>query len=171
MLFKSNYALFRRNVRHKIDVPHPTLPMILNTIPELAAEFGQPSEEFEYEDSEGRMNRGVHIRGHYFDSVVAQEQNGWTDEEREQVEASLVKLSLSCPDQVQVVEQRKAAAPWPTYDSTHHIKVVNLASELGLLAEAITYERQNKNRESVVSALEEKLNAAQVPAEEDLAVA
>ena len=171
MLFKSNYALFNKVVRHKIDIPHPTLPVILETIPRLAAEFGQPSPEFDYTDAEGRLARGVEIRGHYFDSVVAQEQNGWTDAEREEVEKALLKLSTSNPDMCVPVAQAKAPAPWPTYDSTHHSKIVVLASELGLLAEAATYERQNKNRESVVSALEQKLNEAQTPAEEDLAVA
>ena len=171
MLFKSQFALFTKVVRHKIDIPHPTLPVTLQTIPRLAAEFGQASEEFDYEDHEGRQARGVEIRGHYFDSNVAQEQLGWSDEEREEVEKSLLKLSVSWPEACQPVAERKAAAPWPTYDSTHHQKVVALAEELGLLAEAITYERQNKDRAVVVSQLEERLVNAQKPVEEDLAVA
>lgn len=49
------------------------------------------------------------------------------------------------------------SAPWPTYDDTHHFKIPVLAEELGLVGEALAYERGTKNREGVVKALEEKI--------------
>lgn len=174
MLFKSPFSLFRKVVRHEIKIPHPTMPVILETIPALRAEFGQAGSEFDYTAPDGSAAKGVEIRGHYFDSEIAQEQNGWTDEERELVEKDLVELSQRWPRAVSVVEQQKAAAPWPTYDATPYGKIVELAVTLGLVAEAATYEKQNKARPTVLAALEEKLAAApaaETPEDGELAVA
>jgi hypothetical protein len=54
-----------------------------------------------------------------------------------------------------VVEAVKAAKPWPSYDDAHHNKVASLATELGLVPEALAYElSKEKPRPSVVEQLE-----------------
>ena len=93
-----------------------------------------------------------------FDTTVEQEQRGWTDEIREKVEQYLLAKE-SYGSAFTRVEKIVVAAgkPWPSYDDTHHFKIPTLAAELGLLDEALAYEQANKNRESVISGLEEKL--------------
>ena len=61
-------------------------------------------------------------------------------------------------------------APWPTYDSMHHNKIGPTAHDLGLVAEALRYERATKNREAVIKALEKQHEAQIVEAEEDEAL-
>ena len=53
-----------------------------------------------------------------------------------------------------------AGKPWASYDDTHHFKIPTLAAELGLVDEALAYERANKNRGSVIAGLEEKQGVA-----------
>lgn len=173
MLFKSKFALFTQVVRHEINIPHPTLPTFIGKINRLAAEFGQPGSEFQYTDAEGNTKTGVEIRGYYFDSEIAQELHGWTDEEREEVELSLIKLSGRWPDACTVIDKPKAKLPWPKYNETHFSKIVELADSLGLVQEALAFERENKNRESVVKGLSDKLVEASPPVadDEELAVA
>lgn len=93
-----------------------------------------------------------------FDTVAEQDRQGWTDDIREKVEAFMLAKPNYGQDFTQV---EKVAAvvgiPWPSYDTTHHFKIPALAAELGLLEETLAYEQANKNRESVVAALEEKL--------------
>lgn len=171
MLFRSNFANFTQVVRHEINIPHPTLPTYIDTIKRLAADFGQLGAEYEYTAPDGTVGKAADIRGHYFDSVVAQEQNGWTDEEREAVEKQLIMTANRWPEAVQVVERAAAVAPWPKYDTTHHSKIVQLAEDLGLVEQALVYEQENKNRESVVAGLSAKLTAPAPEGDEELAVA
>lgn len=159
MLFRSNFANFTKVVRHEINIPHPTLPTYVDTIKRLAADFGQLGAEYDYTTPDGTVSKAADIRGHYFDSVVAQEQNGWTDEERELVEKQLILTSNRWPEAVQVVQRAAAVAPWPTYDSMHHSKIVQFAVDLGLVEQALVYEQENKNRESVVAGLTARLGS------------
>lgn len=170
MLFKSNFANFTHFVRHEMKTPHPTLPTYISVVPRLTAEFGQLGAEYDYVTPDGVHSKAAEIRGHYFDSTVAQEQNGWSDEDREEVERSLLTLSARWPEAVQAVARAAAPAPWPTYDTTHHSKVVSLAVDLGLVEQALAYEQENSKRPSVVAGLSEKL-AVVAASDEELAVA
>jgi len=101
----------------------------------------------------------VSARISVFDTVVEQERQGWTDEMREKVEQFMLAKPNYGQDFTQVEKVAvEAGKPWASYDETHHFKIPGLAAELGLLDEALEYERANKNRESVVSGLEEKLH-------------
>lgn len=171
MLFRSNYAGFVQNVRHQIEIPHPTLPKILETIPALRAEFGQFSGEYTYEAPDGSVSTHAEIRGHYFDSVAAQDVNGWSDEEREEVEQYLIKLAARIPDYVQVMSQPPATMPWPTYDETPAKDIPVLAKTLGLVEQALKYEVENEQRQDVLKAMRGMLEPEAAPESEELAVA
>jgi hypothetical protein len=58
-----------------------------------------------------------------------------------------------------------APAPWQTYDQTAPNRVVALAVELGLVPEALRYERENAERDEILAAL----TAAMVPDDESRA--
>lgn len=94
-----------------------------------------------------------------YDSALDQRQRGWTDEERELIEAKL----RSKQDVVEIIPP-KLAAPWPTYDrlvvqGKRNINMVaeKIASEVqegNLDVEyVVAYEHQNLNRPEVIAAL------------------
>lgn len=97
----------------------------------------------------------------YYDSVEAQDAFGWNDEERKAIEAKLQTIA-----DVIVVEKPRLAPPWPAYDkivgkqgvltSAQVVeKIVGKVEEDGYdPAEVIAYERENRHRKSVISALE-----------------
>jgi hypothetical protein len=94
-----------------------------------------------------------------WDSVVWQTKYRLADSDREAAEQMLLTSTSNGPDYFPV-EEVKATIPWPSYGDTHHNKIAVLAAELGLVDAALAYERENKNRESVIASLE-----AQTPAE------
>jgi len=56
---------------------------------------------------------------------------------------------------VTLFEPKAPEPPWPTYDKLqNYLEIAKLADDLGLLVEAIAYERYTKRREGVLSALE-----------------
>lgn len=164
-LFRSRYAAYQVLVRSEIKKWDATGSVIIDTIPALTVEFAKHLGEFDYKDDSGATRRGADIRGHFFDLDSAAEENNWSDDDKELVRGTLLRLCKIAPGDIWVHETARAAAPWPTYDQTHHNKIPVLAEELGLLDEAITYESQNKNRESVIAALEERKRTAQVAEE------
>ena len=84
-----------------------------------------------------------------FDSYAAQAENGWTDEEREIVEQALLASPHLGTDHI-LLEAVKAQKPWPTYDEDSPEQVVSIARAIGLVDEAITYERENAARVEVL---------------------
>lgn len=129
---------------------------------ELTAEFAHHGGEFLYTDHlTGATERGAYINGHFFDSAQQAEDKGWSQEEHDLVVEVLDDLCMKRPEHIWVVERAKAAKPWPTYDETHHSKVVGIAEATGVAAEALAYESENKNRETIIKGLTEALNQAQ----------
>lgn len=98
-----------------------------------------------------------------WDSIEFQAQYDLTDEEREQAEQMVLTSYHHGREYIQLDEALVdgPAAPWHTYDSTHHSKIATIAEELRCVAEALAYERANKNRPSVVSALEERVGTTE----------
>jgi hypothetical protein len=98
-----------------------------------------------------------------FDSHLAQQLNGWTDEERQIVEATV--RATQCADHV-VVETPKVPAPYAKYDQhrktagrrtlEHVLADITTAYETSGfdLGQAVMYERENLNDPAVISALE-----------------
>lgn len=164
-LFRSRYAAYQVLVRSERKIWDATGSVIIDTVPPLTAEFAKHLGEFDWQDTDGSTRRGADIRGHFFDLDSSAEENGWSDTDKELVRTTLLRLCQQAPGDIWVHESPRATAPWPTYDTTHHNKIPVLAEELGLLDEAISYESQQKNRESVIAALEERKRTAQVAQE------
>lgn len=91
-----------------------------------------------------------------WDSVNWQAEYGVSDADRESAENMLLTSLFYGTDFI-VVEEVKAAKPWPSYDDAHHNKIASLAAELGLVAEALAYEQENKQRPTVLEQLEAAL--------------
>lgn len=106
------------------------------------------------------------LRGGAFSLDDAADAYDWTDEEKEWAARQLIRRSENPAfNDFKLYEPPTPSAPWPTYDDTHHNKIAVLADELGLVVEAVHYERANKNRQSVIDQLNEKLADKQVEAE------
>jgi hypothetical protein len=166
MLFHSpRYSALVVNIRSPIEIPHPTLPKIIGEVTPLVADFAQHGGEYDYVTPDGEQIRVADIRGHYFDSVVAQEQNGWTDDERIEVEEGLAKLSKQRPTLLYAVTPPKADLPWPTYGDVPREDRAELAINLGLVEQALAWERENTNYKTVVSKLEAHLFKANADAD------
>ena len=109
-----------------------------------------------------------------YDTDVEQERNGWDDETREKVEKWMLAKANHGLDFALFAEARiPVGAPWASYDATHHLQIPKVAVALGLVELTLAYERENKNRESIVEKLESLLVAGEelAPAEGELVVA
>lgn len=163
--YYSQYANFTANVLKERIPRHPVTGdlMVDQKVPAVRAVFGDFGPEVDVpittDPNTGEVTssmKGAVIRGHYFDTGIAQQQNNWTDEEREAVERRLDFLCENIPEYCSHVEEQRAQAPWPTYDSMHHNSIAGFAAQAGMVEQAILYESQNKNRESVIQQLVEK---------------
>lgn len=170
MQFQSKAAAYQVLVRPEVKRYSPDGMVVIDTIRPLTAEFGKWGAEYKFTNPmTGATDTTADIRGHFFDSVVAQEEEDWTDEEREVVEKVLLNLCNKVPEYVWVYSEPEVPAPWPTYDDTHHKQIPTLAETLGLVSEALLYEQKHKNRPEVTKLLEEALQRATV--EEELTAA
>lgn len=111
-----------------------------------------------------------------FDSVAAQQENGWNDEEREGLEKHL--LSRPSEDFI-LVEPQRAPRPWATYDKLFARKgmtqeqaiekIVEIVVETGVSPQVvIDYELENRERRDVLEAMESLLRVQ--PAEDEIVV-
>lgn len=118
----------------------------------------------------------------WLDTDLAAEQNGWSDQERSEVEDRL----RSWPDQTSfiIVAKPHVAAPWPRYDAivvkgrrdiSHVVEQILATIDATGVdpAAVLAYERQELNRPEVVAALEGKIAeaAAEVDSEEPVIAA
>ena len=151
--YGSKFRAFRVNIRPKIEIPHPTMPVILETIPEMVAEFGIHLPEVEVE-IEGSTERYGQIVGNFYDLDADAEEKGWTEDEYQIAQKRLDALCETWPEAIWKLEPAVPEAPWATYDQTDEKKVAILAGELNLVGEALAYERATLNRKKVVVDLE-----------------
>jgi len=143
------------------------------TTKEIAAYF-KPSElrpherefaiaNFQFRGLYQEMDEATTVQPDYrigiFDSIAAQEQNGWSDEERELVEQRLLSDAEKYND-VLVAPRSSVPPPWPRYD-TYTGTVSKLMQKLIAdgydLTQVLIYERETQNREKVVEAIERLL--------------
>lgn len=158
MLYKSAYSAFQMLVRSEAVHYHPATGVEIGRTKALTADFGDHRGTFNFENPlTGQNEEHAMIHGHYFDTEAAQEREGWTDEERESVEAALDKLAREQPYLVAKIEfeQPKAPKSWPTYDEMSPSDVARLAVTMGLSEQALAYERENLNREDVIKKIED----------------
>lgn len=162
LTFKSPYLAYQYVVRPQKHV-YAVDGTVIDTIPELLCEFGVLGEEFTFTNEETNESEiGVDMRGHFFDLDQQAEDKGWSDDDRALVARILLKNQAKFAGEYQLYSARPVPAPWPTYDTTPHGKTAELAVSLGLAAEALAYEKQNKGRPSVVAGLQEEIAKATV---------
>lgn len=169
MLFYSPHANMQVICSKTRQVRHPVTGDVIETVPGIWANFGKLGPQFEYMDPlTGETAQGAEITGHYFDSDLEAAQNGWDQDTKEMVERAILKVVQREPARIQVIEREVARvpAPWPSYDEMEPEDVVEFASRLGLVAETIAYERENRSRPFVLDGL-----AASQDAETELATA
>ncbi len=166
--YGSKFKAFVVNIRPEVNVPHPTMPVILNTIPAMVAEFGVHRPEVEVETDAG-MERYGDISGHFYDLDADAAQKNWTDEEYQIALARLDSLCETWPEAIWKLEPAVPVAPWATYDQIDANRVAVFAGELGLVREALAYEKATQNRKAVVAALEKQVETQKV--EEELTAA
>lgn len=109
-----------------------------------------------------------------FDSIAAQEQNGWSNDERIAVENELLRTAEIVPQELTYLPEVVVPAPWPAYHSFTGTaaQLAKKVKEDGFdPTEVLAYEIAHENRDDVVAALG-KLSAdsAEALAEADLEV-
>lgn len=161
-VYGSKASAYQILVRPRKDVWNHDGSVLIDTRPALTAEFAYHGGEFTFHNPlTGSQDIGADIRGHFFDSAEQAREKGWSQEEHDMVVAAVDRKCQSEPEYVWEVTLAKVAAPWPTYDKTHHNQIPVLAEQLGLVAEALAYEQQEKARPAVVEKLSELVNHAQ----------
>lgn len=112
-----------------------------------------------------------------YDSIAAQDQEGWTDEERELIETTLVERGYLH------VEPARLLAPYPMYDKhrqiqgqrkiEHAIKdIVGAYESAGFDVEhAVAYERENGDSVEVIAALQALVETPETVDEEQVIAA
>lgn len=127
--------------------------LLREAIRPLWAEFGVYGGEYTYEDPlTGGTEIGSEVWGGFFDLDSQAEAKGWDEREKEIVARHMLTLPAGRA-MFSLYSVPKPTAPWPSYDKTHHSKIVDLAKELGFVSEALNYEEQNKARPTVVEGL------------------
>ena len=167
MLFKSAYADFQVLVRSEAVQYHPATGVEIGRTRALTANFGSHGGVFNAPDPlTGEITEHSMVFGHYFDSDAAQQERGWTDDERESVEAAILKIAREQPSLVAqvIIEIPPAPKPWPSFDEQTAKEITAVAIQAGLVSQALAYERENKNRSTLVSELEELVVAQEVAA-------
>lgn len=115
-------------------------------------------------DADGVTLQPIIERIGMYDTDEAAKAEGWTPEVKETVENWMLRKENFGIDYA-LVEKVPAKAPWVSYDRMHHNKIAAFAEEAGQLPEALEYERETKNRPSVIADLEARLAVEQVEGE------
>ena len=156
--YGSKFKAFRVNIRSEIKKWHPTMDVVMETIPEMVAEFGVHRPEVEVETTSG-VERFGDISGYFYDLDADAKAKGWNDEEYAIALKRLDDLCETWPEAIWKLEDLAPTAPRATYDKMDYAKVASFALELGLASEALANELATKNRKSVVKALQDSLAA------------
>lgn len=166
-LYRSPHKGFVQKVRSSVPIRHPQSGVEVDRIPSLRAEFGVFSPETTMVNPEtGAFTAVADIRGGFFDTEAAGNRNGWSEDDMTLVDLVLRKVCRERPDYVQeiVPVHVPAPLPWATYGNADAQTAARLAVELGLVPEALRYERESLNRPDTIDALETAM--LEVPEEE-----
>ncbi len=166
--YGSKFKAFRVNIRSEVKKWHPTMDVVMETIPEMVAEFAVHRPEVQVETDAG-VERYGDISGYFYDLDADAKEKGWTDEEYEIALRRLDSLCETWPEAIWRLEPAAPTAPWATYDSLDPNRIAILAGELNLVQQALAYEVATQNRKQVVAALKKLAETAQV--EEELTAA
>lgn len=156
MLFQSPHANLEVQCSNQLVKRHPVTGDPIETIPAVYARFGKMGATYTYTNPlTHEEETGADITGHFFDTDIEAAEHEWDEDTKGLVERTLLKFCKSQPDRIKQLEREipRAALPWPTYDETPVEKVADLASALGLVAEALAYEQENRARPLVLDGL------------------
>jgi hypothetical protein len=164
MLFKSPHANLRVICRNQIVKRHPVTGDPIETVPELVANFGKMGDVYTYDDPlTGEQRQGARMFGGFFDTDVEAVEQEWDEDTKGLVERTLMRFAQTQQDRIQYVPREKVPAglPWPTYDVQEPEQVIEYARALGLVSEAVAYEKENLARPLILDALEDVAEAPQ----------
>lgn len=156
-LYRSPHKGFVQKVRSSVPIRHPQSGVEVDRIPSLRAEFGVFGTETSIINPEtGAFQDVADIRGGFFDTEATGARLGWSEDDMILVDLVLKKVCRERPDYVQeiVAVHVPAPLPWATYSNADAQTAARLAAELGLVPEALRYERENLNRPDAIDALE-----------------
>ena len=90
-----------------------------------------------------------------WDSVQAQRDLNWNDEEREAIEQWMImRLETGQSTDFMLADKQPVPPPWPTYDQTEEARISKMVEELGLNPQLVVdYELDNASRLSVLDAM------------------
>jgi hypothetical protein len=172
LLFISPHPLYQLlGITQEVVSYHPTNGRVLGTTPGINAEFfhgGAASWAIEqalsnpaFRGAWGGLPDGVDYRAYVstFDTDTEAERLGWDDDTKEYVEQFLLSYQDYGRSYILAVPPQEVAdLPWPTFNETHHARIVIVAKEIGAdLVKALEYERTHKARPFVIEALEQAL--------------
>lgn len=176
-IYESPYSMYQETVQGKEPIYAGASATVIGYTKEIVAEFGKAFPEVDRVtyDREGNPQpvldvgtgeplKSALIVGGVFDLQAQAQEKGWTDEEIEMVRKALDHVCAVAPGLVKRRSAVRAAVPVATYDTLHHKQIPALMEQLGLVGEALNYERENKNRSEVVAKLEELLSKDSVEA-------
>jgi hypothetical protein len=169
-LFYSPHAGYRLLIKPQYDKRHPTTGDIIDTEQALWVDFGKYGEVQTFMNPEtGESHTGAQVIGHYYDTDAEAIDRGWDQDTHDHVVRRLRDAMRREPYRVQEIarELPKAGVPWPTFDQADAKQIVELAPALGLVAATLAYERENRNRPTVIDALEALLAGPDTPPGED----
>jgi len=164
MVFQSVAALHRAHVRSERKIYEGGVEIGVEK--ELCAEFGDMDSPEIRDESAGESYYA--IRGHFINTLEQGKKKGWTDDERRLVEKKL--LLTQDPADYWLHTKPPAGKPWPKYDEIPAARIAELASDFGVVPEALAYERENKNRKTVLEGLAALLAQPEATEEELAAV-
>lgn len=101
------------------------------------------------------------IRGGCFDTDEAAERLGWTPDEKTLVEQKLLSLARDPKEPITLWEPPAPECPLPGWEKLSPARILSISAELGVVAEALAYERATENRAELTAMLEKKLGQAQ----------
>jgi hypothetical protein len=163
--------------------------LVRERLPGLAAEFtrgGCPEwakqiayETFEFRGLPDGVSRDYRLG--VFDSFQAQQDNNWSDDDRQEVERKLVERAGASRDFI-IVSKPKIPAPWSSYDeltvhgrrTAAHVaeKIVQIVRDTGVNPDSVLqYELENANRPEVVEAVRAFKVGSEQPEPEETVVA
>lgn len=133
------------------------------TAPTWAREIGIAAFEFKKMPVSG-VEPGQWLA--YYDTLEAQQQLGWTDEEREAIEEKLLQTHS-----IVRIEKPRLAPPWPAYDKITTASgvtrkmvaqkiVAKVVEDEYDLQYVLAYERENRRRAEVIAELEGLIGVA-----------
>lgn len=155
LMFLSNSSNLQYFIRGPEMYANPHTGEREQIAPAIMAEFGDQSlSGREVADAEGTPR--ADIRGGAFDLDETAKALEWGDDIKEMVARKMLRaLEDSSFRDFWLYEAPVPKEPWNNYDVMEPEKILEFAQTLGLVGDAINYERHNQNRVDLIAGLED----------------